>query len=158
MGIGIFHFKPGAYNPGRMRQPDRIFPEHRRDVPCAPGLRTLLSVLLLVALAGMVPADAHGSPPQTKAEIEHLIGYLENSDCTMIRNGRSHDAGEAAGHVRRKYEHFGDRIGSAEDFIALAATRSMVSGQEYEVHCPGRPPVSSRSWLGVELKAFRDGS
>ncbi len=42
---------------------------------------------------------------------------------TFIRNGSEHDSANAAKHMQAKFEHYRDRIVSAEDFIALCATR-----------------------------------
>ena len=109
--------------------------------------------LLIFALATAASADV---PPAQRAEVEHLVAYLENSDCAMLRNGKAHDAAEAAAHVRRKYEHFRDEIASTEDFIARAATRSLVSGRPYAVLCPGQAERPAADWLLEELAAFRE--
>jgi ATP-dependent DNA helicase Rep len=118
-------------------------------------LRELFGCLLLAALLGFSPGSPADVPASQRPEVEHLIGYLEHSGCAMVRNGSRHSPGEGASHVRRKYDHFRDRIDSTEAFIELAATRSTLSGREYEVHCPDRPPVSSREWLTRELERFR---
>lgn len=94
-------------------------------------------------------------PPEQQAEVDHLIATLESSDCMMIRNGKAHDGSEAAGHVRRKYEHFRDKIGSSEDFIAYSATKSLISGRSYQVQCPGDDPQPSADWLLAELENYR---
>ena len=59
--------------------------------------------------------------------------------------------------MRRKYEHFRDEIGSTEEFIAYAATKSLVTGRAYRVQCPGEAPRSSADWLLGELEAYRAG-
>ena len=94
-------------------------------------------------------------PPAQRAEVEHLVAFIADSDCAMRRNGRAHDAAEAAAHVRRKYGHFRDEIASTEDFIARAATRSLLSGRPYTVLCPGRAERPAADWLREELEAFR---
>ena len=96
-------------------------------------------------------------PDTQLTEVEHLLAFLENSDCEMIRNGRSHSGEEAVKHVRRKYDYYRNDIASTEDFIELSASRSTMSGKPYKVHCPGQPPVNSRDWLLTELGAFRAG-
>jgi hypothetical protein len=87
--------------------------------------------------------------------VEHLLAFLENSECEMVRNGRSHNGEEAVKHVRRKYEYYRDDIYSTEDFIRLSASRSTMSGKPYQIHCPGQPTVTSQDWLLTELAAFR---
>ena len=113
-------------------------------------IRVKAIVLLLCSLS--VVADV---PPEQQAEVDHLIATLEASDCVMIRNGTAHDASEAAGHVRRKYDHFRDEIGSTEDFIAYSATKSLISGRAYQVQCPGEDPQPSADWLLAELESYR---
>lgn len=114
-------------------------------------LTNTLAILTCLA-AVCLSADV---PPEQKQEVEHLINYLETSNCLMVRNGGSHEGAEAAKHVRRKYQYFRDDISSTEEFIELSATRSTMSSKPYEVHCPGKPPVKSADWLLSELEAFR---
>ena len=112
--------------------------------------RTVLFALALTS-APLI-ADV---PPEQADEVQHLINYLETSDCKMIRNGKSYGGKEGAKHVRRKYDHFRDDIGSTEDFIAYSATKSLMSSKPYQVQCPGEEAVPSADWLLAELKAFR---
>jgi hypothetical protein len=46
-------------------------------------------------------------------------------------------------------------LGSAEDFIALAATRSSLSGEAYGVRCGQSAPLPSAQWLRTELRGLR---
>jgi hypothetical protein len=119
-----------------------------------PGCGTRI-ILWTIALA-LIPAAAADVPVAQRAEVEHLITYLEHSDCVMLRNGREHDAREGAQHVRRKYDHYRDEIRTTEDFIARAATRSLVTGRAYRVRCPGQPERPAAGWLSDELAAYRD--
>jgi len=56
-----------------------------------------------------------------------------------------------------KYEYLRDRgpIDSAEAFIDNAASRSSLSGMDYQVQCPGNPAVPAGRWLRDELARFR---
>lgn len=57
--------------------------------------------------------------------------------------------------MRRKYEHFADRIRSPEEFIELAATRSILSGKPYTVRSEdGEIPTAE--WLLTLLAEYRD--
>jgi len=113
--------------------------------------RTTLAILACLT-ATQLFADV---PLGQKQEVEHLINYLETSNCSMVRNGNAHKGAEATKHVRRKYKHFRDDIGSTEEFIELSATKSTMSGKPYEVHCPGERPRESADWLLEELEAYR---
>jgi ATP-dependent DNA helicase Rep len=112
------------------------------------------SVLLTLALA-FSPTGEADVPAAQAAEVEHLIGYLAGSDCSMVRNGKVYSGWQGAKHVQRKYDYFRDQIDSTEEFIALTATKSQRSGKPYKVKCPGQDPVPSAKWLLEELQAFR---
>lgn len=110
-------------------------------------------ILLTAAFAGAI---SRADVPSAQAdEVAHLISYLETSGCRMVRNGRSYTGRKGADHVRRKYDYFRDEISSTEEFVLYAATRSSVSGRDYEVQCPGSSPRSSKDWLLEELAAYR---
>ena len=113
----------------------------------------LLKFFILLLLSGGVWADV---PEAQKAEVEHLILYLQNSGCEMVRNGKVYTGVDGAGHVRRKYQHFKKKISSTEEFIEYSASKSTMSGQFYEVRCPGESPERSQDWLLRELQAFRE--
>jgi len=56
--------------------------------------------------------------------------------------------------MRRKYEYYEDRIDTAEDFIALAATKSMISGKQYTIRShSGVQPAAE--WLKLVLAEYR---
>ncbi len=110
---------------------------------------TVIFLLLSCPIAGDVPEAQ-------KAEVEHLIAYLQDSGCEMVRNGKPYDGGDGVNHVQRKYRYFADQITSTEEFIEYSATKSTRSGQYYQVKCPGKEPERSQDWLLRELKAFRD--
>ena len=113
----------------------------------------MLKFFIFLLLSCGVWADV---PEEQKAEVEHLILYLQNSGCDMVRNGKAYTGVDGAGHVRRKYQHFMKKISSTEEFIEYSASKSTMSGQYYEVRCPGKSPERSQDWLLRELQAFRD--
>ena len=118
------------------------------------GIR-IIHFTLLVSLLWFDSGARADVPPEQEAEVEHLINYLAESDCRMLRNGKSHNNKDGASHVRRKYAHFRKEISNTEDFIRYSATKSTISGRYYEVHCPGKAPVRSKDWLLEELKTYR---
>ncbi|NJD08038.1 MAG: hypothetical protein FIA97_16320 [Methylococcaceae bacterium] len=109
-----------------------------------------LSVVDGVALATPLPAVA-------RSEVLALLAKLESSGCEFNRNGTWHTAREAGSHLARKLDYL-ERNGSAqnaEQFIDLAGTNSSLSGDAYQVRCPGAAPVPSSLWLTRELQAIR---
>jgi hypothetical protein len=89
-----------------------------------------------------------------EAEIDHLLTFIAGSPCAFIRNGVAYDGPQAVDHIKDKYEHFRADIRSAEDFIALAATKSAMSGKPYLVQCEASE-MPAADWLTQELSAFR---
>lgn len=115
-------------------------------------IRTLLTITALL-WAGVSAAAC--DPGDTQGAIAHLLEQVRTSDAAFIRNGRTHDAQGAARHIERKYEHFRDRIDTPETFIALAATRSELSGREYRVRLADGTELASAEWLGAMLERWR---
>jgi hypothetical protein len=88
-------------------------------------------------------------------EIDHLLQFVERTNCQYERNGQLHTGKEAVKHIKIKYNYFKNDINSAEKFIELSATKSTMSGKFYFVHCPNRPKLKSQEWLLHELKTYR---
>jgi hypothetical protein len=121
---------------------------------------TITSIFRALALVvGLSVSSAALAEPSaiTQREIEHLLGYIEESGCAFYRNGIRYESKTAQAHLRRKYEYLTALrvIDATEDFIAKAATKSSVSGQPYEVSCGGHVPTSSNQWLSDVLAQFR---
>ena len=88
------------------------------------------------------------------AEIEHLLHYIDTSDCSFIRNGKPYDSIDAGAHIRKKYAYIKSRIKTTEDFIQYAATKSSLSGRPYQVIC-NKEKIATAEWLAQALDRFR---
>ena len=115
-------------------------------------MKNIFIILVFCFLA--LPAAAGDA--QLQAEIDHLIKYVQSSNCKFIRNGKAHTPDEAIEHILKKYGHFEDRIKTTEDFIEYCASKSILSKQPYKIGCPGQEVVDSRRWFLEELERFRD--
>ncbi len=117
-------------------------------------LRYLFVVPLLFAAA------IAAAPPTAvaRAEIDALLVALGGSGCRFERNGDWHDAAEARTHLQRKLDHLLKRgtVGTAEEFIERAASRSSISGELYRVKCGSAAPVASGEWLSGRLAELRN--
>lgn len=113
----------------------------------------------LVLMLGLVLASvARADPPESvQIEINFLLGYVDGSSCTFFRNGSWHASQEAQAHLRDKYNYLVaiNQIHTTEDFIAMAATESSLSGQPYLVKCNDSGTVTSSQWLHEELGRLR---
>jgi hypothetical protein len=116
----------------------------------------LICTLALTVLAAVRAAP----PPIAQAEINYLLEFVESSGCEFYRNGTWYDSKKARTHLQSKYEILAarDRIKTAEEFIENAATRSSVSGLNYQVRCTGGKPGASAEWLRAALERYRQGA
>jgi hypothetical protein len=115
--------------------------------------RWLISVFVLLTICHAAPAHAAESLEQT---IAFLLHRIETADATFIRNGQAHTPQEAAAHVRAKYEHFRAQIKTPEDFIRLAATKSLLTGQPYLVRTRDGQEAPLSTWLNNALREHRE--
>jgi hypothetical protein len=113
-------------------------------------------MVTIFAMSLIVSAQAD-VPLAQRAEVEHLLKFLRTSPCQMERNGARHAGEKAYEHVMTKYEYFRKDIRTTEQFVALSATKSTMSGKYYMVYCPGRRPIRAQDWLLAELARFRNG-
>lgn len=111
--------------------------------------------LLLISIVAimLVPAVAHAD--EAEAEIEYLVSAIGASDCTFIRNGKRHDAGDAEAHLRMKYKRGKRYAPTAEEFIERLASASSMSKKPYYIECNGQDAVPSGDWLMTHLHEYR---
>ncbi|CAH0126549.1 DUF5329 domain-containing protein [Pseudomonas mediterranea] len=109
-----------------------------------------------ICLIAMVTNAQAQATPQATQEIRGLLDFVEHSECQFVRNGEAFAGPEARAHLEKKLDYLEDKnkVNSAEDFIDLAATKSSMSGRDYEVRCPeGTQPAGA--WLKRELQKQR---
>jgi hypothetical protein len=112
--------------------------------------RTLALSTLLVCGSSQAALDEEG-----KREVEALLAFVESSGCLFIRNGSEHQPADARKHLQKNdYLEDKGKVDSPEDFIALAATESSMSGEPYQVNCQGQLQPSA-DWLNTELTRLR---
>ena len=94
-------------------------------------------------------------PSEQQHEVQHLMRFVSNSDCQIVRNGSTHNGPDALEHIQKKYAYFKDDISTSEEFIAYSATKSTMTGRYYLVECKGKEKVKTRDWLLQELQQYR---
>jgi hypothetical protein len=122
------------------------------------GVLTLMAALPIAGggTTGTKTILADRKSSQTADEtIKYLLDYVAGSYCTFIRNGEPHTGKEAADHFKAKYEHFKNEIKTPEDFIQIAATKSMITGDPYLVKTADGKEISCAEWLGKVLADYR---
>ena len=118
-------------------------------------LRNMLCALVLLAgVAGLAEATP---PPNEDKVIQALIGRVETrTDLVFVRNGREHNAAEAAAHLRSKYKYFKVELVDAEDFIERCGARSELTHIAYKVKAADGSGVrDAGDFLREELRALR---
>jgi len=113
-------------------------------------------ILMFSCLLYTLPQISYSDVPAKQVkEVSHLMSFIQNSKCTMNRNGKEHSTEKSLSHIKRKYKHYKDDIKSTEDFIRLAATKSTFSGKAYTIKCSDQDVIKSQDWLLSELESYR---
>jgi hypothetical protein len=122
-------------------------------------LPPVLFLSLVFALSSSPAADL-APPAIVHAEINYLLGFIEQSGCQFYRNGSWYDSKKAQAHLREKYQFLAAKglIKSAEDFIVQAATGSSLSGRAYAIKCGSGPVMTTNQWLREALARFRSST
>lgn len=117
--------------------------------------RTLLGMCFFLAATPLLASAAPSAT--TQREIAGLMQALENSGCRFQRNGSWHEPAQARAHLQRKYDYLlkRDLVGSSEQFIDRAASRSSLSGKPYRVACPNVPEQDAAAWFQQKLRQLR---
>jgi len=122
-------------------------------------MRPLLLRLLTIVVLSYLPGTSYSAElsPSTQAEIKALLENLRTSECRFSRNRSWHSGAAAHDHLKRKFNYLVKKglIAKTEDFITHAATRSSITGEPYQVQCPGRDPELSGAWLIHQLEHLR---
>ncbi len=116
-------------------------------------------LLLMNAAALGQQSQAPSSTVDQQAIEQQKIAYLIDAvaslkDARFIRNGSSHDAAQAAAHMRLKLRFAGSRVKTAEEFITCCATGSSVSGLPYTIRFADGRTVESATYLRAKLAAY----
>lgn len=112
----------------------------------------VLSIFLTVT---MVLAEDTRPHENTDETIAYLLAFVAKSDCTFIRNGQFYTDKQASRHMQDKRRYFKNQIVTPEDFIRLAATKSLQTGQPYMVRTKDGKELRCDEWLKEVLKEYR---
>ena len=88
-------------------------------------------------------------------EIDFLLRNIEQTECVLIRNGKSYGSEDALEHVQKKYIYFKDKIETAEEFIEISATKSLITGKYYYIECQDQERIKFSDWLYEVLNVYR---
>lgn len=116
--------------------------------------RYLVCLSLFVTL--LLPFEAAATTHEALLKtINHLLQYVEESNCVFIRNGKEYDSKEAVEHLKGKYAGSMFNIKTPEEFIELIASKSTLSDRPYFVRCADHSLTTSADWLTKKLSNYR---
>lgn len=110
------------------------------------------SFVVLALFSGVVKAQDNIE----KKKIDFLISSVENlKGAKFIRNGTEHDGKGAAEHLRMKLKNAGGKVQTADDFIRLCATKSIISGKPYMIGTSDGETITSEQYFRGKLKEYK---
>ena len=112
-------------------------------------LASIFTLLLITA------SIAWAADPQTKAEIDELITFVQTSGVRFIRNGTEYSGADGAQHLRDKLGKAGGRVKTTDDFITGIASKSYLSGKPYLVKFADGHTEPTGEWLRAHLAETR---
>ena len=131
-----------------MRNPE---PVRRIWKAVARYLATAAAALLLAALTAPAAMALEG---EELAKVEAMLTALESTEgLEFVRNGKAYDGKRAADHLRTKLRRAGDKVATAERFVALLASGSSISGKPYLVRHPDGREEPSAAYFTSLLEA-----
>ena len=109
------------------------------------------SFVVLALFSGVVKAQDNIE----KKKIDFLLSSVENmKGAKFIRNGTEHDGKEAAEHLRMKLQKAGGKVQTADDFVRLCASKSIISGQPYMIRSSDGKTINSEQYFREKLKEY----
>lgn len=117
-----------------------------------------LRLLVAISLASCLHTSAFAISDSVRQEVELLLNRLDSkSNCEFKRNGSWHNADRAREHLRTKLDWLVSRnlVQTTEQFIERAASKSSLTGQDYQVRCPGEKTVTAKQWWQLQLLSIR---
>ncbi|MBA4394050.1 MAG: hypothetical protein C0407_10900 [Desulfobacca sp.] len=113
-----------------------------------PNQSSFLIVLgTLVLSLSLSLAQPFPSAKELEQTIQYLLDQVVKSECTFIRNEKYYGAKEAAEHLKAKAKHYKKEIQTPEDFIRLAGTKSLITGDDYYVRTKEGKELRCADWL-----------
>ena len=109
--------------------------------------KTVKTIFIFITLFLFNSNTNSAANEKTQKEIHYLLTYIEQSECLFNRNGTDYKGNEVVPHINKKYDYFKDDIKTAENFIALSATKSELSGKKYTVRCNDGETEELGKWL-----------
>ena len=110
----------------------------------------VVAFVILAVFSGVVIAQDNIE----KKKIDFLISCVENlKGAKFIRNGTEHSGKEAAEHLRMKLQN-ALAVETADDFIRLCASKSIITGKPYMIRLSDGKTMKSEEYFREKLKEY----
>ncbi len=116
-------------------------------------LSNRFSSALVLFLSVFVTTQGLALSPEETMRTESLLAALgKQQNLTFTRNGTAQSAVDAESHLRLKLRKTEKRLNTAEQFIDNVASKSSVTGEEYQVKDAQGNVTSANEYLHELLK------
>ncbi|BBU95056.1 DUF5329 family protein [Providencia hangzhouensis] len=116
-------------------------------------LSNRFSSALVLFLSVFVTTQALALSPEEKVRTESLLAELgKQQNLTFTRNGTEHSAADAESHLRLKLRKTEKRLKTTEQFIDNVASKSSITGEEYQVKDAQGNVIPANKYLHGLLK------
>jgi len=122
----------------------------------------ILSITLLLGPTAISPTQAqpfaHYSAESAtelteSQKVQQLIEWVRHLEgATFIRNGEEYNCQQAADHLQSKWEKHKDQVKTAQEFIDALASKSGMSGEDYQIRFADGKTVTCGEALHQQLQ------
>jgi hypothetical protein len=116
-----------------------------------PRVVCVAVIVLLFGLGTRALADQESE----YYKIVYLLNAVGSSNLVFIRNGAEYNCKEAQAHLQEKLDSSGNLIRTADDFIAYIASKSLITGEPYQVRLADGTQVNAEIWLRDKLAEMK---
>ena len=112
-------------------------------------IKFVTAFVILALLSGAVGAQ----DTIEKKKIAMLISSVEHLEGAIFtRNGSEYNSKKAAEHLRMKLQKAGTKVKTADDFIRLCASKSLITGKPYIIRLSNGKTIKSEEYFREKLK------
>lgn len=112
-----------------------------------------LLIVMITAFSLLLTVPAMALTPQEEIRVDKLLTELgKQSNISFIRNDTEYNAVDAESHLRLKLSKTKKRLKTTEQFIDNVASKSSISGSEYQVKISDQQTVTANQYLHDLLK------
>jgi len=126
-------------------------------MPLSTCIKNMIVTFFLVLALPCGAVSAQNDIESRK--IDFLIASVANlAGAKFVRNDAEYDGKEAADHLRMKLKRAAGKVRTAEDFIALCASKSYISGRPYTIKFSSGETITSEAFFRKKLRQYNSST